>query len=337
MSRFAVVSLVAVALLSGCAGPAMEESEVMAVKREGIVDEGGLYESQPTLAASLFRSDQAVMDDEAVRRALASHVVLRARARIALMKFPGAENAALRFYGSFYWRSEDYLKTQQTYIDTVSCKLTASERVAEVILLPSLLTPKEATIPVLREAAVRLQADLLLVFRPTSDIYYPSKIFTRDQVKAYCTCEAVLLDVRTGLIPFTTVITRDRSDQKEKEDLDLNETMRRAESAAVLDSLNALSDQLVTFLAGIPRTSEQAPCDLSRSTGPVAGDCGAGRMGGSPVLRNCFLGISSVPGVVTCGKGPRMAPPCRRTPCKSTSRIVQQLDLPSLTLYNMCL
>jgi hypothetical protein len=78
-------------------------------------------------------------------------------------------------------------------------------------------------------------------------------MFTQDQVKAYCTCEAVLLDVRTGLIPFTTIITRDKSDQKEKGDLDLNETMRRAESAAVLDALDAASDQLVAFLAGVPR------------------------------------------------------------------------------------
>jgi hypothetical protein len=32
--------------------------------------------------------------------------------------------------------------------------------------------------------------------------------------------------------------------------------MRRAESAAVLDTLNAVSDRLVAFLAGIPRTSK---------------------------------------------------------------------------------
>jgi hypothetical protein len=40
-------------------------------------------------------------------------------------------------------------------MDTVSRRLTASERVAEVILLLAGLTLKEATIPVLREAAGR--------------------------------------------------------------------------------------------------------------------------------------------------------------------------------------
>jgi hypothetical protein len=240
VDRFMVAVLVA-----GCSAPiALEDAQMMSM-RDGVAT---AYEERPTLTGSLFKSDQAVMDDEAIRRILSSKVVLADDARIALMKFPGPERAALRYYGYHYWRSEDYLKTQQQYIDTISGKLAASDRVAEVILLPSLLTPMEATIPVLREAAVRLQADLLLVFRLTSDIYHQPKLFAQDQVKAYCTCEAVLLDVRTGLIPFTTVTTRDRIEKKEKQDLEINETMRRAETAAVLDSLNAVSDKLAEFL-----------------------------------------------------------------------------------------
>ncbi len=221
----------------------------MASTRAGLAP---AYEEQPTLTASLFKSDQAVMDDEAIRRILSSKVVLAEKAKVALVKFPEPQNAALRFYGYQYWRSEDYLKTQQEYIDTITRKLAASDRVKEVILLPSLVTPAQPTIPTLREAAVRLQADLLLVFRLASDIYYQPKLFAQDQVKAYCTCEAVLLDVRTGTIPFATVTTRDRMEKKQKQDLGVNETMRRAETAAVLDSLTAVSDKLVDFLAKTP-------------------------------------------------------------------------------------
>jgi hypothetical protein len=248
MNRLVTASLMMAILVSGCGAPIAQEYAGMTSMRA----EPAAYEEHPTLTTSLFKSDQAVMSDEAIARILSSKVVLAQDARIALMKFPGAEHAALRYYGYYYWRSEDYLKTQQEYIDTISRKLAASDRVAEVILLPSLLTPTEATIPVLREAAVRLQADLLLVFRLTSDIYHQPKLFARDQVKAYCTCEAVLLDVRTGLIPFTTVTTRDRMEKREKQDLDVNETMRRAETAAVLDALNAVSDKLVDFLANAP-------------------------------------------------------------------------------------
>jgi hypothetical protein len=115
--------------------------------------------------------------------------------------------------------------------------------------------PPQATIPTLREAAVRLQADLLLVFRLTSDIYYQPRLFARDQIRAYCTCEAVLLDVRTGLVPFTAITTRDRLEKKAKQDLDINETMRRAETAAVLDSLRTASDKLTDFLQSPTRST----------------------------------------------------------------------------------
>jgi len=81
----------------------------------------------------------------------------------------------------YYWRSEAYLKTQQEYIDTLDKALTASERVVEVVIMPSLLTPRDTTIPLLREAAVRLQADLLLIFSITSDTYYKDKWLESDE------------------------------------------------------------------------------------------------------------------------------------------------------------
>jgi hypothetical protein len=68
-----------------------------------------------------------------------------------------------------------------------------------------------ASIPVLREAAVRMQADLLVVFRITSDVYYKYVVFAKNKVKVYSTSEAVLLDVRTGLVPFTRIVTRETS------------------------------------------------------------------------------------------------------------------------------
>lgn len=206
------------------------------------------YGEAPTLTSSLFKSDQVVLDDESISKILSSSLVLPDNAKIALIKFPGSQRGALRYYGSYYWRSEDYLKTEQKYIDTVRKRLSGSGRISEVILLPSLLTPNDATIPVLREAAVRLQADLLLVYRIRSDIYRRSRMFADDQVKAYSTCEAVLLDVRTGIIPYTTVITKESQTKKQKQDLEITETMKRAESTAVLNSLESVASELVSFL-----------------------------------------------------------------------------------------
>ena len=118
----------------------------------------------------------------------------------------------------------------------------------EVELLPSLLVPAQPTVPVLREVAVRLQADALLVFRVSGDLYRNDRLFRSDQFKAYATCEAVLLDVRTGAIPFTTVVTREHLTQKQEGDLTDADAQRRAQQQAVLLALGEMGQEVAAFL-----------------------------------------------------------------------------------------
>jgi hypothetical protein len=232
------------ALLSGCASTPQAVTPVMATTD---------YAAKEPIATSLFPSDQAVMGDDAVARILSSKLELPAKAKVALMKFPDAGGS--RYYGSSYWRDEEYLKLQQSQVDTLTQALLASDQIAEVTPLPSLMTPNRASIPVLREAAVRMQADLLLVFRVGGNTYSRYRAFAKDKVKAYSTCELVLLDVRTGLVPFTRVLSREQLELKQPTDLDLSETMRRAEQASASETLKAAAQDLVGFMKSVPRKS----------------------------------------------------------------------------------
>ncbi len=208
--------------------------------------DAGAKEPEP-IATSLFPSDQAILGDEAVALILSSKLELPIHARVALMKFP--ESGRQRYY----WRDEEYVKLQQTQVDTLSAALRASDQIAEVTPLPSLMTPSRISIPVLREAAVRMQADLLLVFRIGSDTYSQYRVFAKDKVKSYSTCELVLLDVRTGLVPFTRVVTRECIELKQPSDLQLLETMRRAEQAAAGEALKTAAEDLVGFVKSAPK------------------------------------------------------------------------------------
>ena len=211
------------------------------------------YQAKEPISTSLFPSDQAVLSDEAITRILASRLELPAKAKLALMKFPEGEGAGSRYYGRYYWRDEDFLKLQQAQVETLSKTLMTSEQIVEVAPLPSLMTPRQVSIPVLREAAVRMQADLLLVFRVGSDTYSQSRTFAKDKVKAYSTCELVLLDVRTGLVPFARVVSREQMEMKPASDLDVAETMRRAEQTSANEALKAASTDLVEFIKSLPR------------------------------------------------------------------------------------
>jgi hypothetical protein len=241
------VALPLAALLAGCASPAGKPAAMMATAE---------YASRPPLSTSLFPSDQAVLGDEAIERILSSKLELPAQAKVAVMKFPERDGWATRYYGHYYWTAEDYLRLQQDHVETVTAALLQSGQVQQVTPLPTLMTPQQTSIPVLREAAVRMQADLLLVFRVTSDTYSRSRAFAKDKVKAYSNCELVLLDVRTGLVPFTRVIMKEKVEEKLPADFDLSETMRRAESAAALEALRTAAEDLVKFIGSLPRKGE---------------------------------------------------------------------------------
>ncbi len=217
-TRHILALICAGALLSGCASMPQAVTPVMATAE---------YAAKEPIATSLFPSDQAVMSDDAVGRILSSKVELPAKAKVALMKFPDAEGS--RYYGRHYWRDEEYLKLQQSQVDTLAQALQASDQIAEVTPLPSLMTPSRVSIPILRRA------------------------FAKDKVKAYSTCELVLLDVRTGLVPFTRVVSRERLELKQSADLDLSETMRRAEQMSAAETLKAAAGDLVGFMKSVSR------------------------------------------------------------------------------------
>src|SRR5207244_8441294 len=67
-----------VALFSGCDSPRVI-TPIMATPE---------YAAKEPIATSLFPSDQAVLGDEAVGRILSSKLVIRAKAKLGLTKFP---------------------------------------------------------------------------------------------------------------------------------------------------------------------------------------------------------------------------------------------------------
>jgi hypothetical protein len=178
------------------------------------------------------------------------------------------QEQAIRYYGYGYWRSEEYLKTQQTYIDTLAGELSKSDRVIEVASIPGVLAPKEPSLPLIRETAVRLQADVIMVLKLTTDVYEKYRFLQSDQAKAYSTCEGFLFDVRTGLIPFSRIITKEYLATQDKSDANFTETMVRAQKEAALLALRDLGQDTVAFLAAMPVPIESS--EALERTDPTA-------------------------------------------------------------------
>ena len=95
---------------------------------------------------------------------------------------------------------------------------------------------------------MRLQADLLIVFAISSDIYYKYKTFKNNEAKAYATCETLIMDVRTGIVPHTSIVTKDHFVIKGEEDWTNEETRKRAENGAIYESLTGTSQKINNFI-----------------------------------------------------------------------------------------
>ena len=197
-------------------------------------------EERSTLTESLFKEDQALLGNDELKTILGSPVVLPDRAKLAVVRFGRMP---------YWWGwSEDFVRTNEEIDANFLGGLRESARLREVAYLPSLVTPPVMTIPHVRQAAARLQADLVLIYRTATYNYERHRWFRASRTKAYCTVEAVLLDTRTGVIPFSTIVNERFAASESKRDYGFDETMARAEQQAIGRAWQRLAADTVAFL-----------------------------------------------------------------------------------------
>lgn len=202
------------------------------------------------ITQSLFDSEDRTLSEEDIQRLLDGEIKIPDTMRVALFNF--SNNSVNRYY-SYHWQNEEYLKIQQGSLDTLISKIEASTRVEHVLPIPSIMANHKSNVVQMREAAVRLQADVLLIFSIQSDIYYKYKAFKKDEAKAFATCEVVLMDIRTGMIPFSQVVTKEKFTRKGSSDLTAEELRRRAEQEAVLMTLAEVGEKVSNFINQLDR------------------------------------------------------------------------------------
>lgn len=229
--------------LLGCAVPSSQGDRLGYNAMQASSRAFDLREDDP----SLFKSDTEILSDSAIRRILEYELRLPASNRLAVLQ------VAERSLYSNYWSRTSQAPT--TAPERLLETLRASPRVTHASFLPSLLVPRERAVGNLREAAARYQADVLLVYRTDCRSYERYRFLASDEVKAVCLVEAVLIDTRTGIVPFTSTVRQEFAARKSREDSNFDETVRRAEVSAIEQGLAATGGQVTAFLAQV-RTIE---------------------------------------------------------------------------------
>ena len=197
---------------------------------------------------SLFASQDKTISEEDIQRLLNGQIKIKDSLRIAIFNY--SIYSQRNIYPKYYRTDEEYLKTQQAYIHTLTSQIENCKKIKKTFLMPSMMVDTKSSITNLRETAVRLQADLLLVYNVKSDIYYKYKTFKADEAKAFATIECFLMDTRTGLIPFTTITTEESFMKKTSDDFTTDELRRNTEKEAVIKALETIGVSLNGYLEG---------------------------------------------------------------------------------------
>jgi hypothetical protein len=199
---------------------------------ETILGEGG------SLQDSLFKGDQAVLSDQDITKILGTQLTLTDRHRLAILNLSSINP----------W-SQEVAETEARNFDSLLQVLRSSPQLTDVRFLPSLLIPEKRTVPYLREAAARIQADLLFVYTTRIQVFRRDRFMKPDEVHAQCVAESVLLDVRTGIVLQTGRTTENIAMKKAPTDLNFDETVARAQSDARGKAVLSLGNGLAAYLA----------------------------------------------------------------------------------------
>jgi hypothetical protein len=195
---------------------------------------------------SLFSSDTSILSNEAVTEILKSKVKIENNSILAILKIPGSRSIQ-KYYGYNFWTSEKYLDTQEQ-LNKVLTNSIGSKRIEIIKYMPSLVIPKNLSIPLIREAGTRLQSNLILIFEEQSNIFNEYRLFKGMKIRAYASCEYILLDTRTGIILHSDIVSKKYDTEKGKDDLDTDEAFSRAETKAIELALLEIGRQVSEYI-----------------------------------------------------------------------------------------
>lgn len=231
------VFLLSALFLSGCA----------VAPHKTHTDQASFQTPVEQISVSLFKSDNENISNEAAEKILNGKVTFPMGSKAALLKLP-SNSMGIRYYGYNYWRSESYIDLQQQYVDVLTENLESTQQIDSVVALPSFMIGKEMSLSQMREAAVRMQSHILVVYNIHSNIFEEYRLFRNNKVKAFSTCEAAVLDTKTGILPYTKVLTEKLVVEANSKDTDMAETRKRAEISASKTCLNKLGKEIGKYL-----------------------------------------------------------------------------------------
>jgi hypothetical protein len=207
------------------------------------------YKERPSINASLVRDEQAMLSEEAIQKLLSSRIRIPDRVKLAVLPLGHTGTLGeVRFWNQDS-QGLDFPQQKKAYLEALEAPLAATGRFSEITHVPAMMLPPQPSLTRLREAAALMQAELLLVYFTESHLVYRHLVFARDEVRALASIELILLDVRTGVVPYAETFHAEHLETERSKDLSIIETQRRCERKATLIAMGRAAEGLKGIMA----------------------------------------------------------------------------------------
>ena len=193
------------------------------------------YQKRTQLRHSLISTSEP-LNETAVQKILSSKVAFPKSINLAIVRLAESNDGL------------DFQVIDQDIAEKFYNKANWGSRVQSIIPVPQVMFAKPATLASLRQAAVLLQADALLIIKPVSYSDWKFQWFDEDKAKGTTSLEVLLMDTRTSVVPYTSIVTETTEVLKDKADYNNHELLDRAKKTSETKALLQVAPAVQKFM-----------------------------------------------------------------------------------------
>lgn len=149
------------------------------------------YQARPEMSESFIKRSKYNLTEEQISRVLQAKVTIKYGVRLAILNLDGAEDA-------------EVTDARQKAIQEL---LSKTKGIKDIGFIPSFLIPQPISLGNLRDVTALIQAHYLLLVKTHNRGNFKFKVFSPDEALASSSMEVALVDILTGAIPYTALIT----------------------------------------------------------------------------------------------------------------------------------
>lgn len=203
------------------------------------------YQAREEIDQSYSFTDDKPLKESEIRELLSKKVIFPSSIKMAVVRLGHAIDITTLM--NFKMKEGQSLVVNDELADTIESLRKSNKRIKEVAFIPTMLMPATPTIQNLRNIAALMQADLLLIFKSRSRTDTKLMIIKENEAKSVATVEAIVLDVKSGTIPYSTVSTNWSHVKSEKGDFSNTELYLRAGMEAENKSIKEIVSHVSKF------------------------------------------------------------------------------------------